>query len=341
MSQIPPHHDPACWGCGDNPIGLHLPQPAEIGATEYEAYFEFDERHQGGPGIAHGGLVAGALDEAVGLLATWYAFPAVTARIFVRYRRPVPINTELLIRAWLDEARGRRLHVNAAITDGARGLRGMQGGAAPRAARALPRDAGRPRRRRALGAAVGGRRHLDARYPQPAVADNRCIPGKSLPAKGRPPVSDPPPPDSWPTPEDETVVQQRETMVGGTPPPVAPPPVGPPADRRIGAGMLLGLGVAGARRGRHPARLPPDAQSDKKAATTTVTTSAPATTTVGPEGRRPAVRRPEGGGCARAAPARSACSRRKSSRRTKAPTGVVTLPERRRKVRELATRLGP
>jgi acyl-coenzyme A thioesterase PaaI-like protein len=115
---IPPHHDPACWGCGDNPNGLHLPPPVEEGQTEYEAYFEFDERHQGGPGIVHGGLVAGALDEAVGLLATWYAFPAVTARIFVRYRRPVPINTELLLRAWLEDARGRRLHVNAVLTDG-------------------------------------------------------------------------------------------------------------------------------------------------------------------------------------------------------------------------------
>jgi acyl-coenzyme A thioesterase PaaI-like protein len=119
MTTIPPHHDPACWGCGDNPNGLQLPLPTAEGLDEYEAYFSFDERHQGGPGIAHGVLVAGALDEAVGLLATWYAFPSVTARIFVRYRRPVPINTELLIRAWLDEARGRRLHVNATITDGA------------------------------------------------------------------------------------------------------------------------------------------------------------------------------------------------------------------------------
>ena len=66
----------------------------------------------------HGGLVASALDEAAGLLATWYAFPAVTARLFVRYRRPVPISTELLIRATLAEARGRRLHVDARISDG-------------------------------------------------------------------------------------------------------------------------------------------------------------------------------------------------------------------------------
>ena len=116
--QVPPHHDPACWGCGDNPNGLHLRLPVEEGLTEYEAYFSFDERHQGGPGIVHGGLVAGALDEAVGLLATWYAFPAVTARMFVRYRRPVPINTEFLITARLAEANGRRLHVDAQLGDG-------------------------------------------------------------------------------------------------------------------------------------------------------------------------------------------------------------------------------
>ena len=116
--RIPPHHDPACWGCGDNPVGLQLPHPAAEGLTEYEAYFAFDQRHQGGPGIAHGGLVAAALDEAVGLLATWYAFPTVTARLFARYRRPVPINTELLLRASIDDVHGRRIRAHARITDG-------------------------------------------------------------------------------------------------------------------------------------------------------------------------------------------------------------------------------
>jgi acyl-coenzyme A thioesterase PaaI-like protein len=97
---------------------LRLEHPVAEGLTVYETTFSFDDHHQGGPGIAHGGLVAGALDEAAGLLATWYAFPAVTARIFVRYRRPVPINAELRIRAFLEESRGRRLHVNASISDG-------------------------------------------------------------------------------------------------------------------------------------------------------------------------------------------------------------------------------
>jgi acyl-coenzyme A thioesterase PaaI-like protein len=115
--RIPPHHDPECWGCGDNPSGIRLPSPREEGAASYEARFGFDERHQGAPGIVHGGLVGAALDEACGLLATWYRFPSVTARIFVRFRRPVPIGRELLVRARVAGARGRRTHVDAQLLE--------------------------------------------------------------------------------------------------------------------------------------------------------------------------------------------------------------------------------
>ena len=119
---IPPHHDTGCFGCGDNDFGLALPAPKEEGAELYEAYLHFDERHQAGPGIVHGGLVAAALDEACGLLATWYRFPAVTARIFVRYRRPVPINTEFLLRASVESERGRRIRIRGELVDGGESL---------------------------------------------------------------------------------------------------------------------------------------------------------------------------------------------------------------------------
>jgi acyl-coenzyme A thioesterase PaaI-like protein len=117
-ARIPPHHDPACFGCGDNPFGLRLPEPAEEGLEVYAAPVYFCEHHQAGPGFVHGGLVAAVLDEACGLLATWYRFPAVTARIFVRYRRPVHINTELIVRAKVEDMRGRRIHVRGDLTDG-------------------------------------------------------------------------------------------------------------------------------------------------------------------------------------------------------------------------------
>jgi acyl-coenzyme A thioesterase PaaI-like protein len=90
----------------------------EEGIERYEATFAFGERHQAGPGIVHGGLVGAALDEACGLLATWHRFPAVTARIFVRYRRPVLINRELRIGARVTESRGRRIHVDGDLHDG-------------------------------------------------------------------------------------------------------------------------------------------------------------------------------------------------------------------------------
>ena len=117
-ARVPPQHDPACWGCGDNPTGIALRLPEREGVEEYEARFSFDDRHQGAPGIVHGGLVAAALDEACGLLATWYRFPVVTARMFVHFRRPVPINAELVVRAELEDRRGRRIRVRGRLSDG-------------------------------------------------------------------------------------------------------------------------------------------------------------------------------------------------------------------------------
>ena len=95
--------------------------------TAYEATFSFDERHQGGPGIVHGGLVGAALDEACGLLATWHRFPAVTARIFVRFRRPVPINTPLLVRAEVESTRGRRIRIRGDLIAGDEALAEARG----------------------------------------------------------------------------------------------------------------------------------------------------------------------------------------------------------------------
>jgi acyl-coenzyme A thioesterase PaaI-like protein len=92
--------------------------PETEGASTYEADVTFGVHHQGGPGIAHGGIVGAALDEACGLLATWHRFPTVTARIAIRYRRPAPINRALRISSRVTGERGRRIDVSAALRDG-------------------------------------------------------------------------------------------------------------------------------------------------------------------------------------------------------------------------------
>lgn len=117
MSGIPPHHDPRCFGCGDHELGLRMALPEVEGVERYGSVVRFGEHHQGGPGIAHGGIVGAALDEACGLLATWHRFPSVTARIAIRYRRPAPINRELWVEAHVVSERGRRVEIAASLRD--------------------------------------------------------------------------------------------------------------------------------------------------------------------------------------------------------------------------------
>jgi acyl-coenzyme A thioesterase PaaI-like protein len=95
-----------------------MKQPDAEGIELHESPLTFGRHHQGAPGIVHGGLVGAALDEACGLLATWYRFPTVTARIAVRFRKPVPINRELEAAARVSASRGRRIEVTAELRDG-------------------------------------------------------------------------------------------------------------------------------------------------------------------------------------------------------------------------------
>jgi acyl-coenzyme A thioesterase PaaI-like protein len=91
--------------------------PEQDGADTYESEVRFGVHHQGGPGIAHGGIVGAALDEACGLLATWHRFPTVTARIAIRYRRPAPINVPLRATARVTGERGRRIEIAGELRD--------------------------------------------------------------------------------------------------------------------------------------------------------------------------------------------------------------------------------
>ena len=114
-AQIPPRHEQApptgtkipshfghCFGCGElHPTGLHL--IAQVGEGQnITAEFTVTENHQGAPGLAHGGLLALAFDEALGKLMWLIRSPAVTARLETDFLLPVPI--------------GRTLHIKAEIT---------------------------------------------------------------------------------------------------------------------------------------------------------------------------------------------------------------------------------
>lgn len=78
-----------------------------------------DPLFEGGEGRAHGGIVAGLLDDITGHLATALRIPAVTGRLSVAYRAVTPVGVPVTFRAWLKEQRGRRLHIEAEARHGA------------------------------------------------------------------------------------------------------------------------------------------------------------------------------------------------------------------------------
>lgn len=75
--------------------------------------FEVTEHHQGAPGLAHGGLLSAAFDETLGALNWLLATPAVTARLEVDFRRPVPVGTVLHIDAEIVAVKGRKIYSRA------------------------------------------------------------------------------------------------------------------------------------------------------------------------------------------------------------------------------------
>src|SRR5207302_7915551 len=121
-------HYARCFGCGDEQEhGLHLQATTEDSYTLH-ASFTVTEAHQGAPGLAHGGLLACAFDEALGTaVGNLLRRPAVTGKLETDFLKPVPVGSTLFITAKLDGQAGRKIYASAEgrlnATDGPIALR--------------------------------------------------------------------------------------------------------------------------------------------------------------------------------------------------------------------------
>lgn len=92
-------HNPFCFGCGDqSPRGLKLKMYAgeDFSVT---SRFTVEPWMEGGPGVIHGGLLASALDDVMGMVPLLMGPGAVTGHLQIDYRRPVPVGSEVIIDA--------------------------------------------------------------------------------------------------------------------------------------------------------------------------------------------------------------------------------------------------
>ena len=110
-----PSHYARCFGCGpEHPTGLHLSMEGDEAGNRVRGSFTVTEHHQGAPGLAHGGVIAAAVDEGMGYLLWVVQHPAVTAHLEVDYVKPVPVGSRLDLEAQLDGLEGRK--INASLT---------------------------------------------------------------------------------------------------------------------------------------------------------------------------------------------------------------------------------
>jgi len=78
----------------------------------------FGAPYEGPPGFVHGGWIACAFDEMLGIANIVSGHPGMTGRLTVHYRKPTPLFRELRLRAWVERVEGRRIMSRAQLFDG-------------------------------------------------------------------------------------------------------------------------------------------------------------------------------------------------------------------------------
>jgi acyl-coenzyme A thioesterase PaaI-like protein len=105
-----------CYACGNaNEHGLHMEFRREGERTICD--YTPCEYQQGYPGRMHGGIVSTLIDESMG----WAVYHATkwgaTARLNVRFRKPIYLDRPLRIESWIVKDRSRLIELRAEVRD--------------------------------------------------------------------------------------------------------------------------------------------------------------------------------------------------------------------------------
>ena len=114
-----------CFVCGvESPVRLRLAF-YDVAEGEVTCEVALPDRYQGYPGVVHGGIVASMLDEVAGRAAMQGNTSRfmMTAKMDIRYRKPIPIGQPLRLVGRQEKRRGRVTTVRGGIwvSDGSLG----------------------------------------------------------------------------------------------------------------------------------------------------------------------------------------------------------------------------
>jgi acyl-coenzyme A thioesterase PaaI-like protein len=80
-------------------------EPVVVGDVRYGNAYE------GPPGCVHGGYIAAAFDEVLGMTQSLTGKPGMTGTLTIRYRRPTPLHADLRFEGRVDHVDGRKIFV--------------------------------------------------------------------------------------------------------------------------------------------------------------------------------------------------------------------------------------
>lgn len=107
-----------CFGCGGaNERGMQLTFEQDDASRKIRGLFHLGPEYQGGVGFVHGGIVAALLDEVMAKVNRFSGDHAVTAELTVEYRKPVPVDADLVVEGWEVQRDGRDLRREGEIRD--------------------------------------------------------------------------------------------------------------------------------------------------------------------------------------------------------------------------------
>ncbi|MDA8195984.1 MAG: PaaI family thioesterase [Actinomycetota bacterium] len=90
------------------PVRLSVVQSAS-GESMIVGEVTFNAAYEGPPGCVHGGHLAAAFDEVLGLAQSLSGSPGMTARLTVNYRKPTPLHQSLRFEAKISHREGRKV----------------------------------------------------------------------------------------------------------------------------------------------------------------------------------------------------------------------------------------
>jgi len=76
-------------------------------------HIRFGSAYEGPPGSVHGGVVAAAFDEVLGMTQSLSGEPGMTGTLSIKYRRPTPLHTDLRFVGHLERVDGRKIFTKA------------------------------------------------------------------------------------------------------------------------------------------------------------------------------------------------------------------------------------